>query len=124
MTQSVMRVGVMSPEAYKRRTLEIARGERERGDQEPLVWFDSLKTLSEVLSDRNRALLGLIEAHQPQSLAELERLSGRKRSSLSRTLRTMERYGVVEIHRERNRVAPRAKATRFQVDLSTEADIA
>lgn len=48
----------------------------------------------------------IAETH-PESLQELALTTGRAPSNLSRTLRTMERYGFVRLHRgERGRVHP------------------
>ena len=54
---------------------------------EPKVWFTSAESLARVLSDRNRALLGIIAASAPESLTRLSELTGRKKSNLSRTLK-------------------------------------
>jgi len=56
-----------------------------------------------VLSDQNRSLLRLILEKQPKSIHELAKASGRATSNLSRTLRTMERYGLVELEAGPNR---------------------
>jgi predicted transcriptional regulator len=56
-----------------------------------------MRSLAEVLSDDNRALLRVIREEQPESLSHLANLTGRAPSNLSRTLRTMERYGLVEM---------------------------
>ena len=98
-----LKIGIASPEAYKRRTLGIAEGRRLPNKGEPKIWFDSLATLSQVLSDQNRSLLRLIVEEQPQSLQELAKSSGRATSNLSRTLRTMERYGLVQLEAGPNR---------------------
>jgi predicted transcriptional regulator len=90
-----LKVGIATLEQYKRRTLAIARGEYVPAPNEPKVWFQSLETMSQVLSDKNRALLGLIVETQPRSLSELAEKTGRAISNLSRTLKTMERYGLV-----------------------------
>jgi predicted transcriptional regulator len=45
--------------------------------EEPKVWFQSLETLAQVLSDRNRSLLALIAKTKPASLSELAERSGR-----------------------------------------------
>jgi len=50
-----------------------------------------------VLSKKNRELLALIAREQPKSLTELETLTGRAKSNLSRTLHKMEHYGLVEL---------------------------
>ncbi len=94
-----MKIGIAGYEEMKARTLAVARGERRAGKDEPRVWFTSMESFAKVLSDRNRALLALIAKMQPDSLAELSALSGRAKSNLSRTLRTMERYGLVQLRK-------------------------
>jgi len=58
-----------------------------------------MRSVAEVLSDENRALLHAIRESQPQSLTELSQLTGRQVSDLSRTLETMSNYGLVEFKR-------------------------
>lgn len=93
-----LRVGIASYEQMKARTLAVARGKRAH-KSEPKIWFTSMESFAKVLSDRNRALLALIAETQPDSLAELSELSGRAKSNLSRTLKTMERYGLVQLRK-------------------------
>ena len=83
----------------KARTLAIAKGEYSPKRGEPKVWFTSLESFAKVLSKRNVELLQIIAEHQPVGYQELESLSGRKIPSLSRTLRTMERYGLVHLEK-------------------------
>lgn len=82
---TTLKVGIASYEDMKARTMAIARGERKPRRGEPKVWFTSLDSFARVLSDHNRALLELIAEEEPQSLAELAKLSGRAKSNLSRT---------------------------------------
>src|SRR5438132_7402197 len=111
-------IGIASYKNMKARTLEIARGERRAKDDEPKVWFTSVESFAKVLSDRNRALLELIRAHHPESLAELAELSGRKKSNLSRTLRTMEHYGLVSLKEgPRGSLIPRVSYSRIELNL-------
>jgi predicted transcriptional regulator len=42
-------------------------------------------------------------------------ITGRKPGNLSRTLKTMSNYGLVEMMRERKQVRPIAKATDFRI---------
>lgn len=76
-----------------------------------------MASLAAVLSDENRALLRVISDAKPQSLTELAELCGRKVSNLSRTLKTMAGYGLVEMRRDRTGVRPIALATEFLVVL-------
>jgi predicted transcriptional regulator len=85
--------------------------------QLPKVWFPSTATMAAVLSEENRALLRTIRDAKPKTLTELSALSGRQVSNLSRTLRMMQRYGLVELTRNVRDVRPTALATEFLVVL-------
>ena len=111
-----LKVGIATYEEMKAMTMAIARGERKLGPNEPRVWFPSTESFAKVLSAENRNLLRLIAEHAPGSLDELERLSGRRKSNLSRTLKTMANYGLVRLERgPRGRIAP--KVTHDRIDL-------
>ena len=85
----------------------------------PTIWFASWRQLAGVLSDENRALLRLMQERQPRTVLELADLSGRAASNLSRTLRNLEGYGLVRLHRrpDTRAVRPEALATEFLVVL-------
>ena len=115
---TTLRIGVASYDEMKARTLEIARGRRKPRPDEPKVWFTSIESMAKILSDRNRALLALIAETNPRSLAELADRSGRAKSNLSRTLRTMERYGLVELRKGPGRVlVPHVPYRAIRLDL-------
>lgn len=97
MNKTTIKVGIMPYRDLKARTLAIARGELKSSPEEPKVWFTSLKSLASVLSEDNQALLQAIREHHPKSIAELEQITGRAASNLTRTLHTLERYGLVEL---------------------------
>jgi predicted transcriptional regulator len=115
MKTKVMHVGIMSKEAYRERTIAIAKGEYVPKRNEPKVWFESLKSMAQVLSSENQKLLRVIVEKKPASLTELEALTGRKKSNLSRTLKTLQRYGIVELERQKRNVVPIVQATDFRV---------
>jgi predicted transcriptional regulator len=108
-------IGIMPEDKIRERMLAIARGEYKPSASDPKIWFSSMRSLAEVLSDENRALLKIIADAQPQSISGLAELTGRKQSNLSRTLKTMSSYGLVEMVRENRQVKPIAKATEFQI---------
>jgi len=112
-----MKIGIMTMEQYKKRTIAIAGGRYSPGKNEPKVWFHSIESALQVLSSKNQDLLRIIVEKKPDSLTELADMTGRSRSNLSRTLKTMERYGIVEIVRENRRIIPLPKAKRFQIDI-------
>jgi predicted transcriptional regulator len=123
-----LKVGIAGYEQMKARTLAVARGERKPGRGEPRVWFTSMESFARVLSDRNRTLLHLIAESEPDSLAELAALSGRAKSNLSRTLKTMERYGLVRLKKgDAGRIIPRVPYTDIVLDVpiaAPEPDVA
>jgi predicted transcriptional regulator len=117
-----LRVGIMSKEAYKARTMAIARGKYVPAKDEPKVWFESLGTFSQVLSEQNQDLLRLILETHPQSLEELAKTSGRASSNLSRTLRKMESYGLVHFEQGANRqLAPKVDYAGVELAVSFQA---
>ena len=113
----VMKVGIISKDDYVYRTKAIATGKYKPRRGEPKIWFESLKSMSQVLSNENQNLLRIIIDREPRSLSELEQLSDRKKSNLSRTLKTLERYGIVELPRVKGKLVPKVKATDFKVEF-------
>ncbi|HEX7324585.1 MAG TPA: MarR family transcriptional regulator [Rhodanobacteraceae bacterium] len=111
-------IGIASQDAIRARSRAIARGEHKPAPDEPKIWFTSMRSLAEVLSDDNRALLRLIREAKPDSVTHLAELSGRAPSNLSRTLKTMERYGLVELRRQAQHVRPIAKASGFLIQAA------
>ena len=108
-------IGIMPQDQIRQRVLAIARGDLKPKPSDPKIWFTSMKSLAEVLSDDNRALLRVIAETAPESIAALAQTTGRKPGNLSRTLKTMSNYGIVDLQRERNLVRPVAKATEFHI---------
>jgi predicted transcriptional regulator len=115
---STLKVGIASYEEMKALTMALARGERRLGPHEPRVWFPSTESFAKVLSAANRDLLLIIVEKRPGSLDELAELSGRKKSNLSRTLKTMANYGLVRLERgARGRVAATVVHDRIELEL-------
>jgi predicted transcriptional regulator len=113
-----LRVGIASYEEMKARTVAIARGLHKPAHDDPKVWFTSAEAFARVLSDRNRAVLQIIAERVPESLAQLAELTGRQKSNLSRTLKTMARYGFVRLDRgPRGSVIPRVPYERISLVL-------
>ncbi len=94
----VVKVGIMPWNVYKKRTIAIAKGEYNKKADEPKIWFPSIKSLAHVLSEENQDLMRLIADTHPQSIKELEEVTGRKANNLLRTLRTMESYGFIKLN--------------------------
>ena len=114
-TNKAIRIGIMSQEKIRERMLNIARGVYKPEPNEPKIWFTSMRSLAEVLSDENRALLHIIKDTKPNSIKELSEVTGRKPSNLSRTLKTLSNYGIVELVKESKQVKPIVNTVSFEI---------
>ena len=114
-----LKIGIADYDRMKARTLAIAQGEHKPARGEPAVWFTSIESFAKVLSGRDRELLETIARERPGSLTELAELAGRNKSNLSRTLKTMSRYGLVELKEgERGTLIPRVPYDQVRLDVS------
>ena len=114
-----LKIGIADYDRMKARTMAIARGDHKPGRGEPTVWFTSIESFARVLSHRNRELLETIAHEKPHSITELAELAGRSKSNLSRTLKTMSRYGLVELSEgKRGTVVPRVPYDQVRLDVS------
>jgi predicted transcriptional regulator len=115
---STLKVGIASYDEMKALTMAVARGQRKLTPQEPRVWFPSTESFAKILSAGNRDLLRVLVEDAPGSLEELAQLTGRKKSNLSRTLKTMSNYGLVRLERgARGRIAAKVIYDRIELEL-------
>ena len=114
-----IKIGILSQEEIRERTIAIACGAYKPKPGEPKIWFSSIKSLSQVLSDENQVLLKIILETEPESISELTEATGRKLSNLSRTLKTLENYGIVQLVKQGKSVKPIAKSIKFNVVFGT-----
>jgi predicted transcriptional regulator len=103
---NVLKVGIATVEEQRKRTLEIVSGLRERKPDEPKLWFPSLYAAARVLSDENLALLKAIRELHPESIEELAKAVGRLQPNVSRSLHTMQPYGLVRLVKKGRVVMP------------------
>ena len=122
MSRKVMKVGIMSKDAFRKRTISIAKGEYTPKRGEPKVWFESVQSMAQVLSSSNQELLETILRHEPDSMKELAKVTGRSPGNLSRTLHNMQRYGIVELKKQKTTLKPIVKASGFRIEFGLDAD--
>jgi len=120
-----------------RRTLHVEIGPPDQSNERPLKFrrdglevascrrsgnaLASLDTLSRLLSERNIALLRMIKSRRPRSVAELARLSGRPKASLTLTLRRLEKFGIIEFREiDGRRKVPTLVCDRLMLDLTID----
>lgn len=114
---TTLKVGIADYEEMKARTMRIARGEEKPKPDEPKVWFTSTESFAKVLSAGNRELLRIIAEQAPGSVEELSDITGRAKSNLSRTLKTMVGYGLIRMERRGRKLAPKVIHDRVALDL-------
>lgn len=79
--------------------------------------------LMRLLSDRNLKLLKMIRTDKPKTLAELSRLSGRPKASLTRTLARLSDLGIVVLVKSKGRgKIPQVACDRVRLDVSLLPD--
>ena len=117
MTKRLISVGIASVQEQKARMMAIARGEYKPKKSEPKIWFSSIESLSQVLSSDNQLLLEIIERSKPASIKELAELSGRHASNLSRTLSTLENYGLVKMEKVGHSKVPSLSVSGVRVNV-------
>ena len=114
----ILKVGIMPRENFQKRLMDIASGQLKPKKNEPKVWFSSIKSLSEVLNENNLRLLQIINEKKPASIKELACITHRQPGNLSRTLKTMERYGIVEFKKGGKNSRPITKALEFNIEYN------
>ncbi|MDZ7896253.1 MAG: helix-turn-helix domain-containing protein [Sphingobium sp.] len=115
---TTLKVGIADYDEMKTRAMRIARGEEKPAADNPKVWFTSTESFAQVLSSGNRELLRVIDEQSPRSLDELSQITGRAKSSLSRTLKTMASYGLVSMEPGQGRkLMPKVLHDRVALEL-------
>lgn len=118
--EKVLNVGILSKVEYERRVEAIARGQYVPLKNEPRVWFESRQSMEQVLSPENVELLRIIVRKKLQSLSDLEDATGRAATNIARTLKTLARYGVVEIVDDGETVQTVVRGTKFEVTFGQD----
>jgi predicted transcriptional regulator len=93
----------------------VTRGRRRAPADAARPSFDSVAALVRLLTPENRTLLKVIRDARPRSIAELERITGRRAPNLVRTLAKLEAMGLVRLREDRHRTVPTAIAAKFRV---------
>ncbi|HMM62882.1 MAG TPA: helix-turn-helix domain-containing protein [Mesorhizobium sp.] len=119
---TTLKVGIADYDEMKARTMRIARGEEKPAAGDPKVWFTSMESFAQILSTGNQELLRVISEQAPGSLEELSQMTGRAKSNLSRTLKTMAGYGLVSMEKGQGlRLVPKVAHDRVELVLSLTA---
>jgi predicted transcriptional regulator len=113
----VMKVGIATVPEQRARSLAIAAGTRQRGEDEPNVWFPSVAAMARVLSDENMALLKAMRDQQPDSMDTLAKAVGKHAPNVSRSLHAMAEFGLVRFVKTGRSVMPQATFDHLSVEF-------
>jgi predicted transcriptional regulator len=83
----VITIGIMPQDKVRARAIAIARGQYKPKPSDPKIWFPSMKSLAETLSDKNMELIKIIAEQKPDSIAALSQKTGRANSATTTALK-------------------------------------
>ncbi len=110
------KIGIMSESLVRNRMLAVASGLYQIENGEPKIWYSSMNAICQILNEKNIDLLRLIEKEKPESLTELAQLTGRQKSNLSNTLKTLAEKGFLRLEKGHgNILKPVALYTNFEI---------
>jgi predicted transcriptional regulator len=94
-----IKVAIMSKEAMKEYTLQIARGKLKPDRNAPKIFFPSIRAMSEALNESNQALMAAIHKHHPETISDLAKLVQKDLGNVSRALKRLEGYGLIKMEK-------------------------
>jgi predicted transcriptional regulator len=95
-----LKIAIMSKEAMKEYTLQIARGALRPDAHAPKIFFPSLRAMSEALNENNQALMAAIHKHHPETVSDLATIVQKDLGNVSRALKRLEGYGLVKMEKK------------------------
>lgn len=105
------------PAMKGQRTVTISTGVNGKSSKRQVA-VGSLQQLMRLLSESNVALLHTVRDSRPTSVAELARLTGRPKASLTQTLRRLERFGLITFrHSHGRRKMPEIACDKVTLDV-------
>ncbi len=95
----------------------VARGEKKTPKNSGGMSFYSVEALLRLLTPQNRELLAAIRDKNPQSIAELPKLTSRAQPNLTRTLGKLEAIGFVHFNTVERRKVPTTSVQSLQINI-------
>jgi predicted transcriptional regulator len=120
----VKEVKIQSHGALRKEMKAVATGRRQPPRHASGISFDSVETLLRLLTPKNRELLAIIRDKNPQSIAELAELTGRKSPNVTRTLGKLEAVGFIRMKTVKRRKVPTTsvRVLRISIDPFSQND--
>ena len=112
-----MKRPIVPIEELERDMRAVARGEKEPPSYAGADTFNSANALIRLLIPENRRLLMIIRDHEPQSIAELAKLTDRAASNVTRTLAKLEAIGLIRMDTAARRKVPVTLVRKLTIEI-------
>lgn len=99
-------IGVASNAFIRQRTIDIAAGRIKPKDTDPKVWVASMESVGRLLNAENLAMIDKIREKHPATISDLAKLMNREQSNVSRTLKRMSEFHIVEFDEAHGKKTP------------------
>ncbi|WP_409526408.1 MarR family transcriptional regulator [Nitrincola sp. MINF-07-Sa-05] len=99
-------IGVASKSFTRQRTIDIAAGRIKPKDTDPKIWVNSVESVGRLLNAENLAMIGAIRTQHPATISDLAKLMKREQSNVSRTLKRMAEFHIVEFEESHGKKMP------------------
>ena len=110
----VVRIGILPQTEIRGRMLAIASGKLKPKSSDPRIWFTSMRSLSQVLSDENRALLEVIRTARPASISRRAAKTLKPISPVEATRTRAESFGRIPEYLSARMIATSTGAAQVQ----------
>lgn len=97
----VIKVAIMPKEKMQEYTIGIAKGKIKADPDGPKIFFPSMRAMAEAFNENSQGLIAAINTHHPGSINELASLVEKDVGNVSRTLKRLKSYGLVELKQVR-----------------------
>nr|WP_067297145.1 MarR family transcriptional regulator [Marinobacterium profundum] len=99
-------IGVASKAFIRQRTIDIAAGRIKPKDTDPKVWVNSMESVGRLLNADNLSMIETIRKQHPATISDLAKLMKREQSNVSRTLKRMVEFHIVEFEEAHGKKTP------------------
>ncbi len=99
-------IGVASKAFVRKRTIDIAAGRIKSKDTDPKIWVTSMESVGRLLNADNLSMIDTIREKHPATISDLAKLMKREQSNVSRTLKRMAEFHIVEFDEAHGKKTP------------------
>lgn len=99
-------IGVASKAFIRQRTIDIAAGRIKPKDTDPKIWVNSVESVGRLLNADNLSMIETIRQQHPATISDLAKIMKREQSNVSRTLKRMAEFHIVEFDEAQGKKTP------------------